>query len=334
MAAPRIAGFTTAGRAYEATAESAAQDMTNLDVLELSGIRGKTELQDKSVINLAAASGIYDSKSEIIKLNQRVSVASSSGVELNLTEALVMVREGKIVSRRPVEVHHGNDTLNSNELEVINSGELIRFIGDVRVKLNPKDSDHDSPTKSPQRTQVASGVPQVFSRNPNEPVQIQSATLDVRSKEHIATFIGKVHLVQGDATLKCATLIISYQESADSGADQFGIAGQQQIRSVDARGGVTITQKEQTATGDSGTFDMKANKVLLTGNVALKQGQNVVRGDRLIADLSTGVSRIESNGHSNVQSEFVSNSQERKSRPDPEVNNTRQTPLSQPLKLH
>src|SRR4029077_11706036 len=67
----------------------------------------------------------------------------------------------------------------------------------------------------------------------------------------------------------------------------------QQIRRVEAKGGVLVTQKEQTATGESGIFDMQANTVTLLGNVVISQGQNVVRGDRLTVDLNSGVSRVE-----------------------------------------
>ena len=67
-----------------------------------------------------------------------------------------------------------------------------------------------------------------------------------------------------------------------------------------------VTQKEQTATGETGVFDMKTNTVTLTGKVVMTQGQNVLRGDRLVVDLTTGVSRVESgkNGQGRVQGLF------------------------------
>jgi lipopolysaccharide export system protein LptA len=70
---------------------------------------------------------------------------------------------------------------------------------------------------------------------------------------------------------------------------------------------VVVTQKDQTATGELGIFDMKSNTVTLTGNpVVMTQGQNVLRGDRLVVDLTSGVSRVESgkNGQGRVQGLF------------------------------
>ena len=52
---------------------------------------------------------------------------------------------------------------------------------------------------------------------------------------------------------------------------------------------MVVTQKDQTATGDLGLFDMKTNTVTLTGNVVMTQGQNVLRGERLVVDLTSGV---------------------------------------------
>ena len=67
----------------------------------------------------------------------------------------------------------------------------------------------------------------------------------------------------------------------------------QQIRRVEAKGDVFVIQKDQTATGESGVFDMQANTVTLLGNVVISQGQNVVKGDRLTVDITSGTSRVE-----------------------------------------
>ena len=48
MQQPRIAGFTRDQRQYEMTAQAAAQDLTNPDVVELQGIQARMEMKDKS----------------------------------------------------------------------------------------------------------------------------------------------------------------------------------------------------------------------------------------------------------------------------------------------
>jgi lipopolysaccharide export system protein LptA len=159
---------------------------------------------------------------------------------------------------------------------------------------------------------------QGFSQNRDKPVKIDAASLEVRDKDKIATFLGNVQVVQGDTTLKCKTLVVFYDQG-DSGntltAANPGPGGQQRIKRLEARGNVIVTQKDQTATGENGIYDMASNSVTLIGNVIVTQGQNVVKGDRLVVDLTSGVSHVECGKSSQcrVQALFLpSSSQELK----------------------
>lgn len=137
---------------------------------------------------------------------------------------------------------------------------------------------------------------QGFSQNRNQPVQIEAAALEVRDKDKVATFSGGVKVVQGDTTMRCKSLVVYYEQQGGAQtmkAATPGPGGSSSISRLEALGGVTVVQKDQTATGDKGLFDMKANTVTLQGNVVVTQGQNVMRGDRLVVDLTSGVSRVD-----------------------------------------
>lgn len=177
--------------------------------------------------------------------------------------------------------------------------------------------------------------------NRDKPIQINATTLEVRDKEKKATFLGNVNVVQGETTLKCKILDVFYdQDNADPAAKKSGPpgaagpGGQQQIRRLEAKGGVTVIQKEQTATGETAIYDLKTNSVTLMGNVVVTQGQNVIRGDRITVDLTTGVTRVESGtpGESRVQGLFLPNA--------PKTGATKDAPKpapkgqNQPLKLN
>jgi lipopolysaccharide export system protein LptA len=172
-------------------------------------------------------------------------------------------------------------------------------------------------TAAPLNAQPSKGPPnalQGFSQNHDQPVHIEAATLEVRDKDKVATFSGDVRVTQGDTNMRCKTLMVFYEQD-DAKADQSkslkaatpGPGGQQRIKRLEARGGVVVTQKDQTATGETGVFDMKSNTVTLNGEVIMTQGQNVLRGDRLVVNLTSGVSRVESgkNGRDRVQGLFV-----------------------------
>ena len=73
-----------------------------------------------------------------------------------------------------------------------------------------------------------------------------------------------------------------------------GPGGSSSIRRLEAKGTVVVTQKDQVVTGETAIFDTKANLITMAGGVVLTQCKNVLRGDRLLVDMTTGVSRVES----------------------------------------
>lgn len=145
--------------------------------------------------------------------------------------------------------------------------------------------------------QTSTNVPnalQGFARNRDQPVRINADSLEVRDKDKIAVFSGNVVVTQGDTTMRSKDLMVFYDGSVAGvqGGDQPVQKGQ--IRKLEATGGVLVKTKEQTASGDSGTFEMKSNTVTLVGKpVVLTQGPNVIRGQKLVVDLVTGVSKFE-----------------------------------------
>jgi lipopolysaccharide export system protein LptA len=150
---------------------------------------------------------------------------------------------------------------------------------------------------------------QGMSQNTDQPVQIEAATLEVRDKNKTATFSGNVQVTQGDTTMKCASLIVFYGQEVGIGADAPAATavtttkstpgmpnGAQNIRRIEARGGVTVITKDQNASGDLGIYDLKTKTITLSGNVVVSQGQNVIHGERVVVDMVTGNARVESAG--------------------------------------
>jgi lipopolysaccharide export system protein LptA len=76
-------------------------------------------------------------------------------------------------------------------------------------------------------------------------------------------------------------------------AAEPGPGGEKSIKRIEAKGGVTVVQKEQNAFGENATFNMRENVVTLTGNVVVTTGKDVLRGQRLVVDLTSGVSRMD-----------------------------------------
>ena len=171
-----------------------------------------------------------------------------------------------------------------------------------------------------------SGVPnamQGFSQNRDQPIQIEAASLEMRDKKKEATFSGNVKVVQGDTTMTSKSLVVFYDsgpapatpapaapaapKGSKSGPMQSatpGPGGSSSIRRLEAKGSVVVTQKDQVVTGETAIFDTRANLITMVGGVVLTQCKNVLKGDRLKVDMTTGVSRVESDG-GKVQGMFI-----------------------------
>jgi lipopolysaccharide export system protein LptC len=133
MEQPRLSGFTRDERAYELSADAAKQDLTKPDLIELHNIHAKVQMQDKSTMEMSATAGIYDSKAETLKLDQNIVLSSSTGYRGRMSEAMIDIRKGYVLSERPVEVEMLQGTLNANRLEIVDSGDLVRFDGGVNL---------------------------------------------------------------------------------------------------------------------------------------------------------------------------------------------------------
>ncbi len=179
---------------------------------------------------------------------------------------------------------------------------------------------------------------QGFTTNRDQPIRIDANELEVRDKDKAAVFTGNVVVTQGDTTLRCNELVVFYDgknpaeaagaapaaeaprpaakpganggpppaQPAAAAADAGGPMGSSSIRRLEMNGGVVVTTKEQSATGDQGVFEAKTNIITLTGKpVVLTQGPNVIRGRKLTVDLVSGTSRFEGG---RIQSLIVPNS--------------------------
>jgi len=133
MEKPHLSGFTRDERAYELSADAAKQDLTKPDLIELHNIHAKVQMQDKSTMEMSATAGIYDSKAETLKLDQNIVLSSSTGYRGRMSEAMIDIRKGYVLSERPVEVEMLQGTLNANRLEIVDSGDLVRFDGGVNL---------------------------------------------------------------------------------------------------------------------------------------------------------------------------------------------------------
>jgi lipopolysaccharide export system protein LptA len=160
-----------------------------------------------------------------------------------------------------------------------------------------------------------------FGGDSKEPIKIDADKLDVLDKDNRAVFTGNVVAVQGETTVRCSVMTVFYEgrggqqaggaarAPAPAAAGAAGQSNDSSIKRIECNGPVTIVSKTQAATSDNAVFDRANNQVVMTGNVALNDGPNITRGERLVYNTVTGVANVENN-KGRVQGFFVPNSAE------------------------
>lgn len=148
-----------------------------------------------------------------------------------------------------------------------------------------------------------------FTDDPGEPIEVVSDTAEWKRAENVAIFTGRVDAVQGTMRLRADKVFVHYvQKEKEEGAAKAepepveedvpegfegdpepGPAPGQSITKIDAKGNVIITDIDgQTAVGDWALYDMKKREIYMGDTVVLTQGENVIRGQKLVMNLDTG----------------------------------------------
>ena len=160
MESPHLAGFSTDQRPYELWAKAAIQDLTDPDHVELKTLRAKVMMEDKSTVTMDAHTGYFDSKQQLLDLRKDIFLQSSTGYEAKLTQAYVDINKGSVTSDEHVDVKLLNGTLTADKLRIINSGEVVRFEGNVVMNLvmeSPTAPEPEPEPPPPPKTRSVNG---------------------------------------------------------------------------------------------------------------------------------------------------------------------------------
>jgi lipopolysaccharide export system protein LptA len=134
-----------------------------------------------------------------------------------------------------------------------------------------------------------------FGQTSRQPINIEADSLRVVQSADQAIYSGNVVAVQGDTTMKCTRLTVFFENRGGAGLLKpgDGQATASAIRRLECAGPMSVVSKDQVATAANAVYDRVAGLVTLTGDVALSQGGNVTRGERMVYDVNSGVARVE-----------------------------------------
>lgn len=125
---------------------------------------------------------------------------------------------------------------------------------------------------------------QGFRSDPDQPIKIEADALEVEDAKQTATFSGNVRVVQGEIRMKSDKVTVHYGGSGE---------GSSRISRISATGNVLVSSPdEQTASGEWATYTVQTRQIEMGNSVVLRQGENVIRGSRLMVDLASGQARV------------------------------------------
>lgn len=116
------------------------------------------------------------------------------------------------------------------------------------------------------------------------PVEVTADQLQVDQTTGLATFSGAVVVIQGDMRLSADEVQVEYGTGGD---------GPRRIARLLASGSVTLASPNEAAEAREAVYTIDDRRIVMTGDVVLTQGPNVVTGQRLVANLADGTAVME-----------------------------------------
>ncbi len=288
MKNPSYFGVSKDGGRYEVRAAEAAVDFAQTGPIRLTLIDGDLVQQNGVVTKLQAGKGLLDQKKNELELYDGVNIDASNGMKAHLKRAMIYTKENRVVSKDAVVATMPTGSVKANAMDLLTKERKGSFQGNVQVSLV-------------QGVDVQGRANIGVGRDTKQPVTVRSETLKIDDTARVADFAGGVLATQGESTLKAATLHLEYEGKADlpgvggkSAADPQPDEAKAQLTKLQARTGVEIVQgADRRATADAADFDIKADTALLTGNVHVQQGKNLMRGRRMLVDRKAGRMKLE-----------------------------------------
>jgi lipopolysaccharide export system protein LptA len=114
------------------------------------------------------------------------------------------------------------------------------------------------------------------------PINISSDNFQGDMETKIGTYIGNVIVIQGDYKLRADKMNVHVVNGKAS--------------TIDAAGNILFNSGIETASGDTGVYDLNAHTITMDGKVVLTKVKNVMRGTHLVMNLDTNKAYLTAKG--------------------------------------
>lgn len=117
------------------------------------------------------------------------------------------------------------------------------------------------------------------------PIQVSGDRIAFDSHTRATVYEGRVEVVQGDTRLRADVVRSLFGGGAASG-------GVGDLRRLEADGSVFLVTPTQVVRGDHAIYSPAEDLIEVTGDVVVRQGDNVTSGQRLVIHVRAGTSAL------------------------------------------
>ncbi|MFZ1815206.1 MAG: LptA/OstA family protein [Rhizobiaceae bacterium] len=288
-------------------------DRMTIELLPGNGQNGSTSAIGKVIApgpvtiispgqSATAQSAIIDMQARIATLTGDVTVNSGDGKLTAESMEVAFSSNGQnggqvaqdgvrnIVARTNVRLQSGKQLVRADTLDIRTQERVAHLSGNVSVSDGPSSLSTaklriEYAASQAGTSAIGGNVRRVIApgaitlRSKDQTVTAASANIDVPGQ--LATLAGNVEVKQGGSRMRTQKLLVRF----NSGGGSSSLGGG--IRQIDAPGKVRLTSSDQVVTADRAVVRMKEDRAVLSGNVVLSQGKNVVKGCELDFNLAT-----------------------------------------------
>ncbi len=135
MVNPKIQGYDKKQGAYWVTADYAVQDLSAPHVVTMHKIDARLEHPDKKRSHLTADQGVFDTKSEVLRLSGNIRGRMSGQITVRLQQAVFNMKEKTFESAQPVVAEMLNGRLRADSMYADTNRRILFFKGRVVIDI-------------------------------------------------------------------------------------------------------------------------------------------------------------------------------------------------------
>ena len=135
MINPKLKGADKKNGQYVIGADYADQDIKNPKIIKLHAIKAELSSLDGGWSRMQATRGVFDSTAERLVMQDKITIATSSGISGDLKHATLDTKTQTLRSHRPVSFILTGGNVNANALTFRSAESTLTFRGKVRVHI-------------------------------------------------------------------------------------------------------------------------------------------------------------------------------------------------------